>query len=109
MVNLTIRVMSLPDPAKLPTIYRQLGKDYDDRVLPSIGNEVMKSIVAQFNASQLITQRERVRVNVSPPSMEKTNSLCFCNFQISALIKKNLTERARQFNILLNDVAIVCG
>jgi prohibitin 1 len=35
--------------------------DYDERVLPSIGNEVLKSIVAQFDAAELITQREVVR------------------------------------------------
>ena len=61
MVNITCRVLSRPDMNSLPRIYRQLGKDYDERVLPSIVNEILKSVVAQFNASQLITQREHVR------------------------------------------------
>ena len=40
MVNIGLRVLHRPNMAHLPTVYRNLGKDYDDRVLPSIMNEV---------------------------------------------------------------------
>jgi len=61
MVSITLRVLSRPDVEHLPKIYQSLGLDYDERVLPSIGNEILKSIVAQFDAAELITQRELVR------------------------------------------------
>lgn len=46
-VNISLRILSRPEEDKLPYIYGKIGADYDERVLPSLGNEVLKAIVAQ--------------------------------------------------------------
>ena len=60
MVNIGLRVLTRPMPSKLPDMYRTLGTDYGERVLPSIIQETLKNVIAQYNASQLLTMREVV-------------------------------------------------
>ena len=84
MVNIKMRVLWRPVIEELPILYRELGLDFDERVLPSIGNEVLKSVVAQYNAEELLSKRG----------------------EVSERIKKDMIKRARNFHLTLDDVAI---
>jgi len=84
MVNISLRVLTRPDAGKLPEVYRTLGTDFNERVLPSIIHETLKSVVAQYNASQLLTQRE----------------------QVSLAVRDTLVRRAAHFNMIMDDVSI---
>lgn len=84
MVNIKMRILWRPVVEELPKLYRELGTDFDERVLPSIGNEVLKSVVAQYNAEELLSKRE----------------------EVSNRIKIEMTKRARIFHITLDDVSI---
>lgn len=43
MVSIGLRVLSRPEPNSLPKIYRMLGTNWEERILPSICNEVWES------------------------------------------------------------------
>lgn len=84
MVKCMMKVNVKPNPRRLPQIYRNLGMDYDGRVLPSIANEVLKSVIARYTATQLINERD----------------------QVSARCKDLLRERLEEFNIEVTELAL---
>lgn len=84
MVNIKMRLLWRPIVEELPILYRELGTDFDERVLPSIGNEVLKSVVAQYNAEELLSKRA----------------------EVSARVKAEMVKRAAHFHLVFDDVAI---
>lgn len=83
-VNVSLRVLYRPNEKYLDQIFLKLGENYEERVLPSLTNEVLKNVLASYNALELLVDRE----------------------QISSRIKKTLSLRASEFNIFIDDVAL---
>lgn len=83
-INLSVRLLFRPKEEKLSEILNKFGADYDDRILPSIGNEELKRVVAKFTANELVTRRE----------------------EVSTEIRTSLQRRAGEFNLVLDDVSI---
>eukprot|EP00812_Abedinium_dasypus_P014267 NODE_777_length_1366_cov_502.573608.p1 GENE.NODE_777_length_1366_cov_502.573608~~NODE_777_length_1366_cov_502.573608.p1 ORF type:complete len:289 (+),score=111.38 NODE_777_length_1366_cov_502.573608:93-959(+) len=83
-VTIHCRMLFRPAVEGLPTIFKTLGIDYDERILPSIANEVLKATIAQYNAEQLLTHREHV----------------------SREIRDGIVQRANQFHIIMDDVSM---
>lgn len=84
-VSISVRIMERPDIDHLRKLYLDLKQNYAERVLPNITHEIIKTVVARYNPDQLITQREKV----------------------SSEIKHQLVSKAAEFNIILDDVAVV--
>jgi regulator of protease activity HflC (stomatin/prohibitin superfamily) len=85
IVQLKTRLISRPESDKLPELYRLLGMNFEERVLYSIVYEIAGSVISGYNASQLINQRDT----------------------ISYMIKQKLQDKAKEFFIELDDVALV--
>ncbi|KAL4483004.1 hypothetical protein ABPG74_019030 [Tetrahymena malaccensis] len=84
-VDIALRLLFRPVESQLPNIYLKLGTDYDERILPSVGKETLKSVIAQYDADQILKQRER----------------------ISQEIRQQIIQNAKEFNIILDDVSFI--
>ena len=85
LVSITVRILERPNEKNLTRLYLDQRQNYAERVLPNVTNEIIKAVVARYNPDQLITQRERV----------------------SNEIKNGLITKAAEYNVIIDDVAII--
>ena len=67
--------------------------------------------MAQYNAEQLLTQRDKVSRAVGVYCVQQMSGFLSCYLSFAELpacpqVRENLTQRAKEFNILVDDVAI---
>lgn len=85
MVNVRLRVLFRPVVEQLPQLFRTFGMDYDERILPSVSNEILKAVVAEYKAEELIQKRDLV----------------------SARIFELMEAKVQQFGLHLEDLSLV--
>ena len=83
-IDMSVRVLYKPNVEYLHDIYRNLGVNYADMVLPNLINEVVKAVIAGFNAGELLARRQ----------------------EVSNRIFQQLQHRAGVFHIDISDVSI---
>lgn len=83
-IDFQIRVLYKPDQSKLADIASEIGSNYAEKLLSPLVKEVAKTIIAQYSAQQLVSNRDLV----------------------SRDIKGALRERLINFNILLDEVTL---
>lgn len=52
------------ESSSVPIIYKEIGLDYQTRIIQPLEQEIVKATTAKYTAEELITKREDVRVEI---------------------------------------------
>lgn len=70
-VNSKVALNYHVDPTKVATIYQEIGRDYNSRLIDPALQESVKSTTAKYTAEELITKREEVRDAIKSHLVDK--------------------------------------
>ena len=72
-VETTVTVNYHPDKEKIHILYKNLGLDYENRVIQPAIEETVKQVTANYNAEELITKRPLVKQDIEFSIRERLN------------------------------------
>ncbi|AFS80795.1 hypothetical protein NKOR_04535 [Candidatus Nitrosopumilus koreensis AR1] len=72
-VETTVTVNYHPDKESVHTLYKNLGLDYEDRVIQPAIEETVKQVTARYNAEELITKRPLVKDDIESSIRDRLN------------------------------------
>ncbi|HUT06151.1 MAG TPA: prohibitin family protein [Nitrosopumilaceae archaeon] len=99
-VTTEVTVNYRPSPDLVHTLYKEVGLEYESRIIQPAVEEVVKQITANYNASELITKRPQVKADIEQEITTRlnvynihTDVLSITNFQFSSLFDRAIESK----------------
>ena len=99
-VETTVTVNYHPDKEKIHILYKNLGLDYENRVIQPAIEETVKQVTANYNAEELITKRPLVKQDIEFSIRERLNQfnvvtevISITDFEFSPLFSRAIESK----------------
>ncbi len=90
------------DGGSVGEVYRTMRQDYENRVIQPFVQEAIKATTARYNAEELITQRQQVRLELQQTMLERLKprgisvvELSITDFQFTAMFQESIEAKVR--------------
>ena len=99
-VSTEVTVNYRPSPNLVNVLYKEVGPDYENRVIQPVIEEVIKQVTANYNAESLITQRPLVKSDIEGEIITRliefniiTDAVSITDFQFSPLFAQAIESK----------------
>ncbi|MCH7758020.1 MAG: prohibitin family protein, partial [Thaumarchaeota archaeon] len=99
-VTTEVTVNYHPDPNKINVLYKEVGLNYENRIIQPAVEEVVKQVTANYNAEELITKRPQVKSDIERDITTRlgvfnivTEVISITDFQFSALFSSAIESK----------------
>lgn len=99
-VETTVTVNYHPDKEQIHRLYKNLGLDYENRVIQPAIEETVKQVTANYNAEELITKRPLVKSDIEASIRERLNQfnvvtevISITDFEFSPLFSRAIESK----------------
>ncbi len=99
-VSTEVTVNYHPAPDSVNTLYKQVGLDYQNRIITPAVEEVVKQVTANYNAEELITKRPLVKSDIETEISIRLNQfnivtevISITDFQFSSLFSSAIESK----------------
>ena len=99
-VQTTVTVNYHPDPEQVHVLYKEIGMNYENRVIQPAIDETVKQVSANYNAEELITKRPLVKADIENAIRERleafyvqTEVISITDFEFSPLFAKAIESK----------------
>ena len=99
-VETTVTVNYHADPERVHILFKEIGLDYENRVIQPAIEETVKQVTANYNAEELITKRPLVKSDIENAIRERltqfdviTEVISITDFEFSVLFNKAIESK----------------